>query len=201
MKRLELLRRAAPLLRNPETFGDGAVLKSIAITDGGSARVREALAPLRGFIADVDPARLAALPEGTFGRAVSDFCAQNRITLLRPNPTLTSVAAERYVPVRYAATHDMVHVLIGEGADYAGEAAVYAFSCAQGYARMHVLALVLACTFWPLLAPTQALRIWRGAWRGYRKGRRSGILLAHRFEDRFEAPLAEVREECGVAGL
>src|SRR5690606_8889420 len=132
----------------------------------------EALAPLEGYVADLDPRALAAMPEGSFGRAVHHFCEENGITLLRPAITarLRELARERVVAVRYVATHDLVHVLIGEGADYAGEAAVYGFACAQRYSLVHWAALLTACVVWSLLRPRQCARILRGAARGYRKG-------------------------------
>lgn len=198
MNRIDLLKRAAVLLRDPATIGDGALLKSLAFSDRGSAEVRTALAPFRATLPAIDDEALATMPEGSFGLSVSRFCRDNGIRLLKPNPVLLELAEDRVVAVRYAATHDLVHVLIDEGTDFAGEAAVYAFSVAQGYSRMHAVALALACLVWPMMRPSEALRIWRGARRGFRKGRRSALLLAHRFEDRFAAPLDEVRRECGV---
>jgi len=195
MTRIEMLREAAVLLRVPDTLGDGALLKSLAFSTRGPRHVRKALAPLEGFVADLDPEALAHMPEGSFGQAVHRFCVDNRITLLRPRMTerLRAVSKDRVVAVRYAATHDLVHVLIDEGTDYAGEAAVYGFACAQGYSAMHWVAFVLTCTLWPLMKPWQALRIWRAAIRGYRKGRRAPLLLAVRFEDLLGEPLLDVR--------
>jgi ubiquinone biosynthesis protein Coq4 len=197
MTRMAMIREASALLRVPETMGDGALLKSLAFSSRGPKQVREALAPLEGFVADLDPAALAQMPEGSFGHAVHRFCVDNRITLLRPRMTerLREVSKDRVVAVRYVATHDLVHVLIDEGADYAGEAAVYGFACAQRYSGMHWLALSLTCTLWPLLKPWQALRIWRAAVRGYRKGSRAPLVLAMRFEDRLAEPLADVRRD------
>jgi ubiquinone biosynthesis protein Coq4 len=159
--------------------------------------VRTALAPLEGFVADLDPEVLARMPEGTFGHAVHRFCTDNKISLLRPRMTarLRDVSRDRVVAVRYAATHDLVHVLIDEGADYAGEAAVYGWACAQGYSAMHWVAFMLTCTLWPMLKPWQALRIWRAAIRGYGKGQRGPMLLATRFEDRLGEPLVDVRRD------
>jgi ubiquinone biosynthesis protein Coq4 len=201
MRRTEMLREASALLTNPATMSDGALLKSIALTGSGSARVRDALAPLAGFVADVDPAALAAMPEGSFGRAVHAFCVRNGIELLRPTMTarLRVLAEEHVLPVRYAATHDLVHVLVDEGADYAGEAAVYGFACGQGLSATYWLALFTACVFWPLMRPLQALAIWRGALRGLRKGRAAPLLLAARFEDRLAEPLLDVRRSLGLA--
>jgi len=200
MRRTQMLREASALLANRETMGDGALLKSIALTGSGSARVRAALAPLAGFVADVDPAILAVMPEGIFGRAVHTFCVANRIELLRPTMTarLRVLAEEHVLPVRYAATHDLVHVLVDEGADYAGEAAVYGFACGQGLSATYWLALVTACLFWPLMRPLQLLAIWRGAVRGFRKGRATPLLLAVRFEERLGEPLLEVRRSLGL---
>jgi ubiquinone biosynthesis protein Coq4 len=197
MTRLEMIREATALLRVPETMGDGAVLKSLAFSTSGPRQVRQALAPLEGFVADIDPEALARMPEGSFGLAVHRFCADNKITLLRPRMTarLREVSKDRMVAVRYAATHDLVHVLIEEGADYAGEAAVYGWACAQGYSAMHWVAFILTCSLWPLLKPWQALRIWSAAIRGYKKGQQAPMLLAIRFEDRLAEPLVDVRRE------
>jgi ubiquinone biosynthesis protein Coq4 len=200
MTRTEMLREASGLLRDPKTMGDGALLKSIALSGRGPRRVREALAPLEGFVADIDASELARMPEGSFGRAVHRFCDENDITLLRPAMTerLRAIARGRVVAVRYAATHDLVHVLVDEGADYAGEAAVYGFACGQGYSATHWAALIVLCLLWPMARPFQALRIWRGAVRGFRKGRRAPLLLAARFEDRLDEPLGEVRRSLGL---
>lgn len=203
MTRIEMLREASTLLRDPATMNEGVLLKSLALSGGGSRRAREALAPLAGFVADIDPQALAAMPEGSFGHAVHRFCEENHIQLLRPALTarLRPIATEHVVAVRYAATHDLVHVLVGEGADYAGEAAVYGFACGQGYSAVHWLALITACVVWPLLRPWQAVRIWRGAARGVRKGRRAPLLLASRFEDRLAAPLIDVRRDLGLGDV
>lgn len=197
---MQMIREAAVLLRAPETMGDGALLKSIAFSTRGPRQVREALEPLAGFVADIDPASLACMPEGSFGYAVHRFCADNHISLLRPRMTerLRDVSKDRVVAVRYVATHDLVHVLIGEGADYAGETAVYGFACAQGYSAMHWVALILTCTLWPFLKPQQALRIWRAAARGLSKGRRAPLLLAVRFEDRLAEPLTVVQRDLAL---
>lgn len=201
MNRMGMIREAAVLLRVPETMGDGALLKSLAFSTRGPAHVRSALEPLEGFVADLDPDALARMPEGSFGKAVHQFCVDNGITLLRPRMTarLRDVSKDRVVAVRYAATHDLVHVLIDEAADYAGEAAVYGFACAQGYSAMHWIAFAFTCTLWPLMKPAQALKIWRAAIRGYAKGRRAPLLLAVRFEDRLAEPLAKVRHELRLA--
>jgi ubiquinone biosynthesis protein Coq4 len=200
MSRITLLREAATLLRDPATLSEGALLKSIALSTRGPRSVRAALRPLEGFVADLDPRALAAMPEGSFGRAVHAFCASNQIALLRPTMTarLRALASGHLVAVRYAATHDLVHVLVDEGADHAGEAAVYGFACGQGYGAAYRLALVVACLLWPLARPLQAARIWRGAWRGCRKGRRAPLLLATRFEDRLDEPLVAVRTALGL---
>lgn len=202
MTRLEMLREASVLLRDPASLSEGALLKSLALSGRGSRRAREALAPLAGFVADLDPAALAAMPEGSFGRAVHRFCEENRIALLRPAMTarLRELARERVVAVRYVATHDLVHVLVGEGADYAGEAAVYGFACGQGYSLTHWAALVTACVLWSIIRPLQAPGILRAALRGYRKGRAAPLLLATRFEDRLAEPLDALRRSVGLAG-
>lgn len=199
MTRTEMLREASVLLRRPETMGDGALLKSLALSDRGPPAVRAALAAYTGRLPELDPAALAASPPESFGRAVHDFCAAHGITLLRPSRALLEASRANVVAVRYAATHDLVHVLLGEGTDFEGEAAVYGWSCGQGYLRMHGLALALACVAWSLLRPGQAPRIWAGALRGWRLGRRTPLLLAQPIEGRLAEPLEAVRASLGLA--
>lgn len=195
-----MLREASELLRNPATVSEGALLKSLALSGRGRRRAREALAPLAGFVADIDPESLSAMPEGSFGRALDRFCRANRIMLIRPTMTarLRELAEDRVVAVRYLMTHDLVHVLLGEGTDYEGEAAVYGFACGQGYSATHWAALLTGCLVWSLARPWQAGRIVRGALRGLRRGRRAPLLLAERFEDRLAEPLDEVRRSLGL---
>lgn len=199
MTRTEMLREASVLLRRPETLGDGALLKSLALSDRGQARARAELARFAGDFPQLDLAALAAMPEGSFGLAVATFCRDHGITLLRPTDRLREASRDNPVAVRYAATHDLVHVLLGEGTDFAGEAAVYGFSCGQRYLWMHWAALAMACMLWCLLRPWQIARIVGGALRGYRVGRASPMLLAQRFEDRLAEPLEALRRELGLA--
>lgn len=198
MTRLEMLKKASILLQSPETVGDGALLKSLAISDRGYPVARERLAGFAGDFPQLDQAELARLPDGTFGREVARFCETNGITLLRPSDRLREVSRTDPVAVRYAATHDLVHVLIGEGADYAGEAAVYGWACAQRYSRLHWLALGLSCVLWSVLRPSEARRIVAGARRGFGKGRGMPMLLAERFEDHLAEPLTDVRARLGI---
>jgi ubiquinone biosynthesis protein Coq4 len=199
MIRLELLAEAARCLRDPATVSDGALLKSLALSDRGFARARRRLA---GFVQGVpllDLASLRSLPEGSFGRALAQFCDDHRIALLRPSERLRRLSAENPVAVRYAATHDLVHVLLDEAPDPAGEVAVYAWSCAQGYLVVHWFALVAGWLVWSARRPWQSLRLARAARRGYRKGSTMPMLLSERLEDRMMEPLVDVRRQLGVA--
>ncbi len=150
------------------------------------------------------PARLAALPAGSFGRAYADFMRQGRLraegleqaaeAVRRPDEVELD-PERRWFFHRLRDMHDLWHVLTGYGRDVAGEAANLAFSYAQTRNRGIGLLVVAAA----LLGPKTLDCHWqRYLLRCWRRGRRATPLVLARYEELLPQPLDEVRRQLGI---
>lgn len=150
-----------------------------------------------------DDATLAALPEGSLGRAYRDHLTRHglevgKLVQLRAetDPWRASHdALERWIEQRELLQHDLEHVLAGYGADGAGEAALLAFSCGQD-ARLGRLLLTAGASF--EMCRQLGLRWLAVAWRAWRRGRRAVDLVALPYEELLALPLADVRRAAGI---
>lgn len=184
---------ASRLLRQGE-LGDGAVLKSDAVGAVAAPAVAARLQRVRGYVPPIDLDELAALPDGTFGAAYARHMRTNALVPLRVTERIPREMLERNVfAVRYAVTHDMIHLLLGFATDLPGEIGVLAFAVAQGYSRMQWLTLVIAAMLYPMLVPHRVFEVFAALRRGYRLGREAEFVLGERLEERFAEPLASVR--------
>ncbi|MCA9518327.1 MAG: hypothetical protein KC635_25505 [Myxococcales bacterium] len=143
----------------------------------------------------VDWERLRALPADTLGGAYARFLDERGLdpdVFKAAPPGIPETAA--YVAKRFRQTHDLWHVLTGYDTSVAGEAAVLAFTWAQ--TRMPSAGIVAA------LAGVRSGGPATGSWRrqrdAIRRGRAARFLGAVKWEDRWERPLVEVREELGI---
>jgi ubiquinone biosynthesis protein COQ4 len=143
----------------------------------------------------VDLDALRALPADSLGGAYIRYLDENGLDpdLFQAPPGLPPVPA--FVSQRMRQTHDIWHVLTGYKPDVAGEIALQAFTFGQ--TRMPSAALI---------AIGGALRlsrirpgIVRMALDGYRRGRRASFLPTVRWEQHWRRPVAEMRDELGVA--
>ena len=146
---------------------------------------------------------LAALPEGTFGRAYADFMLGEK---LDPDCIVNEFrnADSTVVPLdpdmqwffeRIDTAHDLWHVLTGYGRDEAGEAANLAFTTAQ-LANRGVIFLTLAAA---VIGPKDLTFSWqRYLWRAWRRGRRASWLPLARYEELLPLPLEEVRRQLRI---
>ena len=150
-----------------------------------------------------DREALAALPEGSFGRA---YLAHIERFGLDPAKLVmldrgyqgemgTAGECERWFAERMALSHDLWHVLTGYGADGYGETALLWFT--------HGLSGGLGIGFLMLGAGSRSSGgAGRGWWlyllRAWRRGRRAGCLSALPYERLLALPLAEVRRIAGV---
>lgn len=83
-----------------------------------------------------DRDKLAALPEGTLGRAYAEFMEKGGLTpewLVAASEVVAPLDddLEAYLSRRLRDTHDLWHVVTGFGGDLLGEASVLAFTLAQ----------------------------------------------------------------------
>jgi ubiquinone biosynthesis protein COQ4 len=151
-----------------------------------------------------DRKALAAMPEGSFGRAYLDFTAQYRFDA-RAFEALheTEEMGKRlgwdddvtYLIKRGLQTHDLWHVLNGYGPDYGGEGGNIAFT----YGQLPSLAVGLGYRLmWAFTGGTPRKR-----WRAFmdeavRRGRSADNLMALPYEELLARPLDEVRRETGI---
>ena len=157
----------------------------------------------RSAIADrarltVDVAELAALPEGTFGRAVADFLRQNELDP-RAIPTLESPDDGAYVDAHLYETHDVWHVATGFEADIAGELGLQAFYLAQLGGKLPPILLGGGLLHGAMRDPGDLERRMESVTRGWNLGRRAHALFGVRWDRLWTKPLAEVRAELGLA--
>jgi ubiquinone biosynthesis protein COQ4 len=152
-----------------------------------------------------DREALAALPDGSFGRAYLDFAvrrdfAADGLVALNDEQNQKSGDLEhdphrRFYFDRLTAMHDLWHVLTGYGTDEAGEATLLAFSLAQMPSRGIA---VLVATAFAMLPVDWTLSAHRYLIAAYRRGRRATSLDRARYEALFALPLDEVRRRLGV---
>jgi len=145
---------------------------------------------------------LAALPEGSLGRAYLAFLDREGIT---PAGLVAASAAGEssdwharddaagWVSRRLRDTHDLWHVVTGYEGDLLGEAALLAFSSAQTGHRGAALMSLVA------VGRTRDGELARRVAAAWWAGRRAAFLPAFRFEDALARPLVDVRAELRVA--
>ncbi len=146
-----------------------------------------------------DRAALAALPEGSLGRAYLDFMTQGGLT-----PEGLEDASEALGPARLEGdeaawigqrlrdTHDLWHVVTGYRGDLLGESSLLAFSYAQ--TRTRGLGVLAAVSLLRAEDPDDRRLILDGLVRGLR----AAWLPAVRWEDLLAEDLEEVRARLRV---
>ncbi len=180
--------------------GDVAVLKADIVSMNARPALRPKLEAVRDYRPRIDMDVLRALPHGTFGRATAEFLDDNGLSFVQVSDAVDLEIRERNAyGIRYAATHDLFHVLLGYGSDWVGEMGVLAFTCGQDYNRTIWVQAAFAWLLYPVWSGGR-LGALRAAWRsGYDRGRRAPFLLAERLEDQLDQPLSEVRARYGLA--
>ena len=144
----------------------------------------------------IDLDALAALPEGTLGRAYAQFLRSRGLTpeVFDDPPEELVDPREQYVVQRIRQTHDLWHVVTGCDTDPAGEIALQAFSFAQLRAPS-TLILALAGT---LRGLREKPSLPRDVVAAYRAGRHAERLATFPWEDHWATPLVEVRAMLGI---
>lgn len=99
---------------------------------------------------------------------------------------------------RLRQTHDIWHVVTGMSVDVAGEIGLKAFELAQ--TRRPLAGILIAAAFVSTLLnqPEQLDRLLDRVASGYRMGAKAKPLLAQKWEDHWEKPVAEWRAELGI---
>ncbi len=163
----------------------------LAEDPGGRALIRERAAIDSRH---VDYAALRALPADTLGGAYARALEAKGLDpdLFQRPPGLPEELA--YVAQRARQTHDLWHVLTRLDTDIPGEIALQAFTAEQNRLNFSELIVRFGKLFYGLRYP----RVWGMVRRARADGRRAKFLLAVRWEDWWDVPLAEVRRRVGL---
>jgi len=146
----------------------------------------------------IDRDKLAAMPEGSFGRAYLAFIDREGITaegLVQASVDGRMTYGDpdtAYVQQELRDMHDLWHTLLGYKGDLLGESAILAFSFAQtwhpGVGFLVGVGLVMS----------GEMRYRRFIVEGFLRGRRAAWLPAQAWEELLPLPLAEVRARLGI---
>ena len=139
---------------------------------------------------------LAAMPEGSLGRAYLAFAEENGFSadgLVEKNREIDREIEEvdphrQWFWDRFTITHDLWHVLTGCPTTQEGEATLLAFSHAQTPQRGYLILLALSA-----VGAGFDFAAHRSHWRAWRAGHRAGCLLTAPWEELLAWPLQEVR--------
>lgn len=156
-----------------------------------------------------DRERLAALPDGTFGRAYADWTHREQISAAGLKAEADAARRRELEPDgpfaalggRLRDSHDLVHVATGYGRDLIGEVSVLAFSYGQTRHRGIGMLVVVGYlrSFFPSRGADQETRraskeLRARARQAYRAGRRADFFIGADLEALLPLPLDEVRK-------
>jgi ubiquinone biosynthesis protein COQ4 len=206
LRPLQLLRaiyNVVFLIRNPQrvdkafAFTD-AVAKSGAFApiveklrqDPAMARALEERHPLR-----MDLPALRSLPEYTFGRTFAEHLIANK---LEPIPALSSEDPVGYFLTHLRETHDIWHVVTGNGTDIAGEAGIWAFLFAQIPGAFPGFFLAIGLLRVAIYDKALKVSMMEAITRSWSAGRAARPLFGVHWDELWRLPLAEVRAQLGL---
>lgn len=150
-----------------------------------------------GYDPELDPERLAALPDGTLGREWLRFIRSNDI---RPLETLLALGRPKstieYLFRRAYKLHDLMHVVLGADASVLGEVRIVSYTLGQSQAaspRAPAMALAVLFLNIGLRRPHEVHEAIRLAHEFWQLGQRSPWHVTFRVEDWLARPVAELR--------
>lgn len=151
-----------------------------------------------------DQARLAAMPQGTLGRAYYEFMAEENLTadgLVEASEVVRReddgrTPEERLFGFRNRDQHDLWHVTTGYGRDGLGELALLSFTYAQ--TRNRGIGFIVLVGAHKSRNSLPGVNVWRIVREAYRNGKKAAWLPATDWEAMLDKPLSEVRAELGI---
>jgi ubiquinone biosynthesis protein COQ4 len=146
-----------------------------------------------------DHATLAAMPEGSLGRVFVDLCQRVGMNSVKKVESQRRMSrdyneldpARQWFTDRLNVLHDLWHVLTGYATQTRGEAAMVAFSYAQGLDYRPVP------IFMTMSVALRLIRIGE-LHAAYRRGRKTKALMLQRYEELLPLPLSVVRERLAI---
>ena len=195
--------QAFRLVRALDPGGPARMLARMSSTEEGRTLLRDKPSLLQS-LSDVEA--LAAMPEGSLGRAYLDFCRAQGITpggLLEASEAGWGQDEEVDEDVRWFAermrdSHDLWHLVNGYQTDLVGELSVLGFTFVQtrnaGLALLVGAGYLRSFTFWEHFGAEHRAVVRQA----FARARRAVWLPAVRWEDLLQRPLEAVRIQLGV---
>ena len=170
----------------------GVCVQRFRALPGGAELLEERYPP---FQPDVD--QLEQLPQGSLGHAYAGMIRKLNYDpdFFRPRDTSTDAL---WLTQRIATTHDIHHVIGGFNTQPAGESGVLAITATQIGFPAYVLLNLLASFKAVRLKPTELEAISHGIAHGNRIGLQATPLVTQKWEEGWEKPLHQWRQELGV---
>ena len=191
----EQYREATARFKLDESDWDALLLRTDALGDCGSPKMEAAVADLEGYLPEIDMEKLRHMPDGTLGREFTRYMDDEKLEPFQISDDLEEVKRRNTFYVRYFASHDFIHTILGMDASPAGEVGVLAFVVRQGYKSSQWFVLTGMMLGYPILKPRQFFDYFKNLAFGWRKGGEYGFCLNYKFEERWDWPLEKVREE------
>lgn len=140
---------------------------------------------------------LARLPQGSLGHAYAAMIRtmQYDPDFFRPRDTSTDAL---WLTQRIATTHDIHHVIAGFNTQPAGESGVLAITATQIGFPAYVLLNLLATFKAVRIKPSELEAISNGIAHGNRIALEAAPLVTQRWEEGWEKPLAQWRQDLGI---
>ena len=160
---------------------------------GGAAMLEGRYPPLQP---DID--RLIQLPEGSLGRVYAELIRRLNYDpeFFRPRPTSSEA---QWLTQRVATTHDIHHVVAGFGTMPAGESGVLAITAAQLGFPAYVLLTTAAQLASFRFQTDRFEELSCAVAHGLAIGHQAQCLLAARWEEGWERPVSEWRQQLGIS--
>jgi len=178
--------------------GDIAYLKIELLRIGSNTDLLAQLQDVANYYPTIDLKELSGLPEGTLGYEYAQHMRRNNIHPLVISPDLIEAAKANPFALRFTATHDIFHILLGFDTTYAGEVGVLGFMIGQGYSKFLQVYEPIVRHFYPFILRSQAQQIRANLTRGKALGEQARCLLVYRFEDNWSRPIEDIRAELGL---
>ena len=178
--------------------GDLAFLKIELLRIGSNTDLLAQLQDVADYYPAIDLEELSRLPEGTLGYEYAQHMKRNNIHPLVISSDLIEAAKANPFALKFTATHDIFHILLGFDTSYAGEVGVLGFMVGQGYSTFLQAYEPVVKHFYPFILRSQAQQIRANLDRGKALGEKAKCLLTYRFEDNWSRPIEDIRAELGL---
>jgi len=142
---------------------------------------------------------LRRLPAGTLGHEYAGHMITNQLKVVFYPPLEDCEDDEiAYLRKRARQTHDIHHVVLGYPAIDVGEMAISAFYLAQHNIPLSALLIGFGFLYTILREPQRIDELMRALELGWHAGKRADKLLGVRWEEYWETPLSDVRQQLHI---